>query len=138
MSSLIFETTTRWLCPLLLLFSLFALVVGHHEPGGGFVGGLLAASAFVLLVYSRGGTATRRLLRVDPLTLFGAGLAVALASGLPSLLGSRPFLSSSWWTFDLAVFGELKIGTPLVFDVGVYLVVVGVVTAVVLELAEED
>jgi multicomponent Na+:H+ antiporter subunit B len=120
----------------MLLVSVFLLVRGHNEPGGGFVGGLTAATAFALVLLSEGLGAARRLLRVAPLSFVAAGLTVALASGIPSLLRGQPFMTGVWLGARLPVVG--KIGTPVVFDVGVYLAVVGVVLAILFALAEEE
>jgi len=134
--SLIVRSSTRFLLPLMLLFSAFLLVRGHNEPGGGFVGGLTAATAFALVLLSEGLEAARRLLRVAPLTLVAAGLTVALASGLPALLQGRPYMTGVWLGVPLPVVG--KIGTPVVFDVGVYLVVLGIVLTILFALAEGE
>ena len=136
MESLIVRSSTRFLLPLMLLFSAFLLVRGHNEPGGGFVGGLTAATAFALVLLSEGLEAARRLLRVAPLTLVAAGLTVALASGLPALLQGRPYMTGVWLGVPLPVVG--KIGTPVVFDVGVYLVVLGIVLTILFALAEGE
>lgn len=138
MSSLILRTAVRLLTPLLLLVSVFLLLVGHHEPGGGFVGGLVAAAAFTLLVFSHGPTAARRALGVEPRSLAGAGLLLATATGIWGLLAGGPYLAAGWWSLEVAGIGEVKLGTPLLFDAGVYLVVLGVATSVVLALAEEE
>lgn len=136
MESLIVRSSTRFLLPLMLLFSVFLLVRGHNEPGGGFVGGLTAATAFTLVLLSDGLVAARRLLRVDPLALVAAGLTVALASGLPALFQGRPYMTGVWLGVPLPVVG--KIGSPVVFDVGVYLVVLGIVLAILFALAEGE
>jgi multicomponent Na+:H+ antiporter subunit B len=136
MESPVLRSGTRLLLPLMLLFSLFLLVRGHNEPGGGFVGGLAAATAFALVLLSEGLGAARRLVRFEPLALVAAGLLVALASGLPSLVAGQPYLTGLWLGTPLPVVG--KLGTPLLFDVGVYLVVVGIVLAILFALAEEE
>jgi multicomponent Na+:H+ antiporter subunit B len=135
MTSLILRTATRFLMPLLLLFALFLLLRGHNEPGGGFVGGLVVAAAFVLYAIAYGLDAGRRALLVAPSTLLGAGLLVALSSGISAVLVGRPFLTAMWTKVGIepAVF---DVGTPLVFDVGVFLAVIGVVLTIVFTLAE--
>lgn len=135
MYSLILATAARGLMPLLLVFSVFVLLRGHNEPGGGFIGGLCAAAAFALYALAHDAAAVRRLLRVEPTRLMAAGLATALGAGLSGLLVGRPFLSGLWDDTPLPVLG--KLGTPVVFDVGVYLVVVGVVLSILLPLLEE-
>jgi multicomponent Na+:H+ antiporter subunit B len=136
MDSPILRSSGRFLVPLMLLFSLFLLVRGHNAPGGGFVGGLVAATAFAFVLLAEGLSVARRLLRWDPRAFVGAGLLVALLSGLPPILRGRPFLTGLWLKWPLPVLG--KIGSPVVFDVGVYLVVLGIVLAILFALAEEE
>jgi len=133
----ILRTTTRFLLPLLLTFSVFLLLRGHNEPGSGFSGGLVAASAFVLYALAFSVPEAGRVLRVNPRSLIGAGLLVAAGSGSLSLLESRPLMTSIWWQVVVPGFGKLDLGTPLIFDLGVYLVVIGVVLSIILPLAEE-
>jgi multicomponent Na+:H+ antiporter subunit A len=130
-ASPIFRTAARLLMPLLLLFSVFLLLRGHNEPGGGFVGGLVAAAAFALYGIAFGVQRARQALLVRPLTLLGAGLLIALVSGLPAVVRGQPFLSALWAS------GPVAVGTPALFDVGVFLVVAGVVLMMIFSLAEE-
>jgi multicomponent Na+:H+ antiporter subunit B len=136
MRSLILLTTARLLMPLLLLFSVFLLLRGHNEPGGGFAGGLVAAAAFILLAISRDPATARQALRIQPQALIGAGLLIAVGSGLVGLLVGDPLLTGQWWTLDLPGI-SFDLGTPLIFDIGVYLVVLGATLTMVLTLAEE-
>lgn len=135
MSSLILRTATRPLVPLLLLFSVFLLVRGHHEPGGGFVGGLVAATAFVLIALAEGSTAARSALRIEPVRLIPAGLATSSIAGLLGLLDGRPFLTGLWLPGSTEAIPTF--GTPLLFDFGVYLTVAGVVLSIVFSVMEE-
>jgi len=135
MTGLILRTATRYLVPLLLLFSLFLLWRGHHEPGGGFVGGLVAATAFVLVALAEGPEIARAILRLRPTLLVPLGLATSAGAGVLALLLGRPFLTGLWSKSgdpDLP-----SLGTPLLFDLGVYLTVMGVVLAILLALMEE-
>ena len=136
MTSTILRTATRVLMPLLLLFAVFLLLRGHNHPGGGFVGGLVVASSFVLYSIAFGVDAARRALLVTPSKLLGVGLLVALASTLPSVVSGQPFMTAQWVELGLAG-NVVAIGTPLVFDVGVFLAVVGVVSTIVFTLADE-
>lgn len=133
--SLILLTATRYLVPVLLLFSLFLLTRGHNEPGGGFVGGLVAGAAFALYAIAHTVHQARRLLRFPPRTLIGTGLLIAVASGLVPLLFQRPFMTGIWSAVDLPIFG--KLGTPGIFDIGVYIAVMGVVLQIIFALMEE-
>jgi multicomponent Na+:H+ antiporter subunit B len=135
MTSSILQTATRLLMPLLLLFAVFLLLRGHNQPGGGFVGGLVVASSFVLYSIAFGVDAARRALLIRPSTLLGVGLLVALTSGVPAAVKGQPFLTAQWT--ELAVGpNAVAVGTPLVFDVGVFLAVIGVVLTIVFTLAE--
>ncbi|MEW5979294.1 MAG: Na+/H+ antiporter subunit B [Acidobacteriota bacterium] len=133
MTSLILVTATQLLQPLLLLVSIFVLLRGHNEPGGGFAGGLLAASAFALQGITSSFASARRVLRVEPQILIGAGLLVAACSGLISLVLNRPFMTGYW-----VVTGVVPLGTVLLFDIGVYLVVFGTVLIILFTLAEDS
>jgi multicomponent Na+:H+ antiporter subunit B len=129
MKNFILVQASRILFPTLLVLSLIVLYRGHNLPGGGFIGGLMAATSFILLGISSGMEVAKRSLRVDPVVLMAGGLAVALLSGLPGMLTGAPYMTGQWWKwisqFDLPLLGTVHLGTPLVFDVGVYLVVIG-------------
>ena len=133
--SLILTTATRYLLPLLLLFSFFLLLRGHNEPGGGFVGGLVAAAAFALYAIAEDVSSTRQILKVEPRLLIAVGVLTATASGVLPLLTGQPFLTALWFKQPLPVLG--KVGTPLFFDIGVYLLVLGVTLKIIFSLAEE-
>lgn len=136
MNSIILHTTTRLLVSLILLFSLYILFRGHNEPGGGFIGGLIAASAIILFSVSFGSSAARDLMRAPSLAVAGLGLFLAGVAGLLPAIGGAPFLTGLWW--EPAVLKELHfpLSTPLLFDIGVYLVVIGAVATIALELEE--
>jgi multisubunit Na+/H+ antiporter MnhB subunit len=135
MTSSILQTAARLLMPLLLLFAVFLLLRGHNQPGGGFVGGLVVAASFVLYTIAFGVEAARRALLIGPPTLLGVGLLVALLSGLPGVIAGQAFMTAIWVTLA-AGSTSLAVGTPLVFDIGVFLAVIGVVLTIVFTLAE--
>jgi multicomponent Na+:H+ antiporter subunit B len=135
MTSSILQTAARVLMPLLLLFAIFLLLRGHNQPGGGFVGGLVVAASFVLYSIAFGVDAARRALLVRPSTLLGVGPLVAFASGLPGFAGGQPFMTSRWTAVGVGP-AAVSVGTPLIFDVGVFLAVIGVVLTIVFTLAD--
>jgi multisubunit Na+/H+ antiporter MnhB subunit len=135
MTSILLRTATRTLMPLLLLFALFLLLRGHNAPGGGFVGGLVVAAAFVLYAIAFDIPASRRALLVDPSILLGVGLLIALLSGLVAIFTEQPFMTAVWTSLGPESGGVL-IGTPLLFDVGVFLAVIGVVLTIVFTLGD--
>ena len=135
MNSLILNTATRVLVGLILLFSVYMLLRGHDEPGGGFIGGLIGSIAFGLYAIAKGSEAARRALRLDPRLLALIGLAIALLSGLASALSGDAFFTGQWWFLGAGDGGKgLPLGSVLLFDIGVYLVVVGAVLTLVLAL----
>ena len=136
MNSLIARTAARALEPLLLLFSIYLLFAGHNGPGGGFVGGLVAATAFLLHALAYDTASARRLVGVDPRTLIGVGLLCALMAAVAALFAGAPLLTGIWREFHVGS-AAFTVGTPLLFDVGVYLVVAGVSLLMVLTLAED-
>ncbi len=137
MRSIILSTTAKLLGPLLLACSVLVLLRGHDAPGGGFVGGLLAAAGLTLRAISEGVPAARRAVRIEPHLLLGAGLAAALSSGLPALFAGQPFLTGRWLRVTAPLAGEIKLSTVLLFDVGVYMVVLGTVLLMVFTFSEE-
>ncbi len=133
--SLILRTAARFLLVLLLVLAVFVLLRGHNEPGGGFIGGLLAAGGVAIYQLACGVARARGLLRVDPRALAGAGLLLALAGGIFSLADGLPFLTGLWLEQELPGVG--KLGTPLLFDTGVFLLVIGAVLTILFTLDEE-
>ncbi|MBD1434081.1 Na+/H+ antiporter subunit B [Sphingobacterium sp. DN00404] len=136
MKSAILQTATRYLLPILLLFSFFLLLRGHYYPGGGFVGGLVASIAFVLHSFANGTENTMKILRYKPLSLIPIGLAISAVSvTFPLLLGFPP-MTGLWFEEPIPVIG--MIGSALFFDLGVYLVVIGVVLTILFTIALND
>jgi len=128
MKSPILQSATKYLIPILLLFSFFLLLRGHYYPGGGFVGGLVASIAFVLHSFANGTEETMKILRRKPLSLIPIGLAIsAISVTLPMLFG-LPAMTGLWFEEPIPVIG--MIGSSLFFDLGVYLVVIGVVLTI--------
>jgi multicomponent Na+:H+ antiporter subunit B len=137
MNTLIFRTMAAPIVVIMLLFSVFICLRGHNAPGGGFIGGLIAAAAIAVLGIAQGAPAARRALRVDPLAVAGFGVAIAALSGLASLFTFSPFMTSIWAYWPL---GEttVPLSTPMVFDLGVYCVVFGTLAAVALALEDGE
>ena len=128
MRSSILQTASRYLLPILLLFSVFLLLRGHYSPGGGFVGGLVASIAFVLHSFAHGTDNTMKILRYKPLSLIPVGLGIAALSMFLPVLFGLPVMTGLWLDKPIAVIGT--VGSALFFDLGVYLVVVGVVLTI--------
>ncbi|MBT2532603.1 Na+/H+ antiporter subunit A [Arthrobacter sp. ISL-48] len=135
--SIIFEVVTRLIFHSLIVFSLYLLLAGHNFPGGGFAGGLTAGLALAIRYLAGGRFELREATPISAGTLLGIGLATAAASGVvPLLLGGQVFQSAiiELW---LPVFGDIKFVTSTIFDIGVYIVVVGLVLDVLRSLGAE-
>jgi len=139
MSGLILQVATRFMMPLLLLFSIFLLFRGHHLPGGGFIGGLVGSSAFALYALAFDVPTAREFLRLDSRTLVGVGLLISQVAAVVPLPWDLPFLTHrySWTELQIVGFGEFPLGTPLLFDIGVYIVVIGASLTIIFAMAEE-
>lgn len=137
MNTLIYRTIAPVITALMLLFSVFVLLRGHNEPGGGFIGGLIAASAFAVFGIAFGVASVRRAIVFHPLSIAGFGLLVATLSGIVSVFSSVPFMTGLW-IFPSLVGVEVPLATVISFDIGVYLVVVGGFTSIASALAESE
>ena len=138
MTSIILRAGARFLVALLLVFSVYMLLRGHNEPGGGFIGGLIGATGFVIYAVACGTTSAREALRFQPQNIAMAGLGVALVAGLLAALFGQPFFTGQWLFIGATEDDKgLPISSVLVFDIGVYLVVMGALLTLVFALEEE-
>ncbi len=135
MQTLILKTASNILLPVLLLFSVFILLRGHYLPGGGFVGGLIAAIAFVLHAFANGLQNTRKIIVIHPGFLMPLGLLISFLSAItPVVFHDLPFMTGLWAPGHIPVIG--KIGSALFFDTGVYFVVFGVSLTIIFTISE--
>lgn len=125
--SYIFERLARVVFFLVNLVALYLLLRGHNLPGGGFIAGLASAISLILLSLALGVEALPRILRFDPARLAAAGLLLAAVTGAAPLVVGRPFLEHfHTHLHGVPLLGDVHVGTPLLFDTGVYLLVVGI------------
>ncbi len=136
MPSLILKTATRLLVGLILTFAVYLLLRGHNAPGGGFSAALVAGTGFALFAIAEGPAVVRRAIRIAPQKIAMAGLGLAILSGLAGTLSGQPFLTGIWWIWQSARPYEIAIGTPLFFDIGVFLAVLGTLLTLILALEE--
>lgn len=135
MKSIILSTGIKLLVPLFVFFSLFLLFRGHNAPGGGFVGGLVFAIAFSLYTLNYGVKRTKEKYKIQPMKLIALGLLLAVASGLIPLFVGESFLTGLWYD-EITIPGLGKPGTPILFDMGVYLLVAGTILSLIFTLWE--
>jgi multicomponent Na+:H+ antiporter subunit A len=136
--SLILDTTVRLVFDATLVLSLYLLFAGHNQPGGGFVGGLVASAAIALRYLAGGLSEVRSVLRMQPRTFLSVGLVLAVGSALvPLVLGNAP-LDQEAYEWQPALLGSVKLTTALIFDSGVYLIVVGLLLMVFEGLGDES
>ena len=135
--SVILETCVRLAFHTVLVFGLYLLFAGHNSPGGGFVGGLVAGSAFVLRYVAGGRAELRAAVPVDPGIPLGLGLVLASSTAVGALVLGGDLLQSAYGSVDLPVLGTVKASTVLLFDIGVFLVVVGLVLTLLRTLGAE-
>nr|CAD6421491.1 cation:proton antiporter [Rhizobium sp. Q54] len=137
MNTIILRTVAPPITALMLVFSVFVLLRGHNEPGGGFIGGLIAASALAIYGIAYGVAAVRRAIYFHPMALAGFGLLLATVSGFLSVFVNVPFMTGLW--IYPSLFGvEVPLATVISFDVGVYFVVVGAIASIALALEERE
>lgn len=126
----ILDRSVRVLFHPVLIASLYLLFAGHNQPGGGFVGGLVAAAAVSMHYVAGGIDEVRRLSRFRPWTILGTGLLLSfVTASLPLLLGNE-ILATALFDYDVPILGTIKTTSALFFDIGVYVLVVGLVLMV--------
>lgn len=135
--SLILDTTARLVFRAALVLSLYLLFAGHNQPGGGFVGGLVAGAAVALLYAAGGIDDVRALAPVRPWTVLGTGLLIGAATALEPLVAGGALLQHGKAEFDAPLLGHIKVTSTLLFDMGVYVVVVGLVLMVLEAFGDE-
>lgn len=136
MNSIILKTASSYLLPLLLLFSVFILLRGHYLSGGGFVAGLVASIAFVLHAFANGFEEAKQIFRINPGFLIPIGLLLCFCMGVIPMFLGLPFMHGLWIEQTFPVIGS--IGTALFFDIGVFLVVIGVTITILFTISEAD
>ncbi|KAA0547835.1 Na(+)/H(+) antiporter subunit B [Bacillus sp. BGMRC 2118] len=136
-NDLILKTTTNIIVFIILAFSFKLFLAGHNMPGGGFIGGLMTAGALILMYITYGIAPIKKLTRINFIFLIGLGLAIALATGVGSFFFDQPFLSHTDEYFYLPILGKTHLATAVLFDIGVYLTVVGVTMTIILSIAED-
>lgn len=138
MESIIFQTIARQGLYVIMVFSFFLLGRGHNEPGGGFIGGLMTAAAIVIQYLAFDLEMVKKALPFDGKKLVALGLLFAVGTGLGTMLAYGIFMDHSFTHIILPFFGKVELTTAFLFDVGVYLVVVGGTVTIITAVGEEE
>lgn len=126
MNSVILQLAAKYLKWLFIVFAVLALIRGHNDPGGGFIGGLMAGLAIVYRGFAYDTFQVKEQLKNLPERFIAGGLFIILMSVVPSLIAGKTFMTGVWLKIPLPLAGELKLGSPFVFDIGVFFTVIGV------------
>ena len=137
-NDMMIQTITRIVTLIILAFSVYLFLAGHNNPGGGFIGGLMTASALLLLYLTFDIKKIKREIPIYFTSLIGIGLLTAVGTGIATMLFDYPFLTHFFDYFDVPILGEIELTTAVAFDLGVYLVVVGIALTIILTIAEDD
>lgn len=132
------QTAAKILVFIIMTFSIYVLFAGHHNPGGGFIGGLITASALVLLYIAFDLQTVRDIMPVDYNKLAATGVIVAVLTGILSLLFDVPFLTQTYTYVHLPFLGETELASAFIFDLGVYMTVVGTTMTIITSISEDE
>ena len=128
----------QWLFPAIVIFALYLLIRGHDLPGGGFVAGITMSAALILQYMASGTRRIEARLRVQPLTWIGLGLLIAIGTGAGAWLFGHPFLTTWFSYIEVPVIGEVPVATALLFDLGVFLLVIGATALILIAIAHQS
>ncbi|MBP2078121.1 Na(+)/H(+) antiporter subunit B [Oceanobacillus polygoni] len=137
-NDMMLQVSMRLITLIIFAFSFYLFLAGHNNPGGGFIGGLMTASAILVLYLAFDMKTITKAIPFNFTTMIGVGLLFAVFTGIASMLYGFPFLTQFFDYFQFPVFGEVELTTALPFDLGVYLVVVGAALTIILAIAEDD
>jgi len=137
-NDVIIQFTAKIVFFIIFFFSIHIFLAGHYTPGGGFVGGLLTSSALVLLVLVYDINTVRHILPINYTYLTAIGLLLALATAAYPMFVGKPFFTHFFDYFDLPLLGKQSLHTAMLFDSGVYLVVVGVTMTIIQTIGEDE
>jgi multicomponent Na+:H+ antiporter subunit B len=134
--NIILEKIVSLFMKVMQIFSIYLLLRGHNNPGGGFIGGIIASTGFIFYAIIFGTGSLQKIIKIKPQTFIGIGLFLVLIAALLPAFFSTEILTGLWIETRLPVIGTLHAGTPLIFDTGVYGVVIGVILTIVISIME--
>lgn len=137
-NDLILQTVTKVAVFIILLFSISIFFGGHYSPGGGFVGGLMTSAAIVLLLLAYDLNTVAKILPVDYKIIIATGLLISVLTVAGGAIFDVPMMTHAYKYFDLPILGHTSLHTAVLFDLGVYLVVVGVTMTIIQTIGDDE
>ncbi len=137
-NDVILQTVTKFVLFVIILFSIHLFFAGHYYPGGGFIGGLMTSGAIVLLLLAFDIKTVKMILPFDYIKVVAVGLLIAIATGAGALFFNKPFLTHVFTYVDLPLLGKTSLHTAVLFDTGVFLVVIGVTMTIIQTIGESE
>jgi len=138
MNNLILKTTTSLIVFILLGFAIYLFFAGHNSPGGGFVGGLVTSGAILLLYMAYGREMVDKLMPINFMALIPTGIIIALLCGAGAFTFDEPFLTHTFGHVTIPILGKVELATATIFDLGVYLTVLGTTLSIILNIAGDQ
>lgn len=132
------QTAIKILVFIIMTFSIYILFAGHHNPGGGFIGGLIISSALVLLYITFDLQSVRDIIPVDFNQLAAVGVIVSILTGTASFLFDVPFLTQTFTYVNLPLLGKTELASAVIFDLGVYMAVIGTTMTIITSISEDQ
>ncbi len=137
-NDVILQTVTKFTLFLIILFSIHLFFAGHYYPGGGFIGGLMTSGAIVLLLLAFDIKTVKAILPIDYIKVVAVGLLFSIGTGAGGLFFDKPFLTHAFTYVDLPLLGKTSLHTAVLFDTGVFLVVIGVTMTIIQTIGESE
>lgn len=137
-NDLILQTVTTLLSFIIIIFSVYLFFAGHYTPGGGFIGGLMTSAALVLLLLAFDIKTIRKIFPFNFMTVAAAGLLISILTGVAAMFFNVPYLTHTFDYVELPILGETALASTLIFDLGVYLVVVGIAMTIIQTIGESE
>lgn len=137
-NDVILQTVSKVIAFIILVFSIFLFFAGHHNPGGGFIGGLMTAGGLILLYLAYDLETMKKVLPFDFKIVTALGLLIGVGTGVGSFFFKVPFLTHTFGYHYLPFLGKTELATAMLFDLGVYLTVVGITMTIILAIGEDE
>src|SRR5690625_767341 len=136
-NNLILRSTSSLIVFILLGFSIYLLLAGHNSPGGGFIGGLTTSAAILLMYMAFGEGLVKKIIRINYIVFIPIGLLLATVTGLGALLFEVPYLTHTFGSIFIPIFGNVELSTAMLFDLRVYFTVFGTTMTIILTIASD-